>query len=347
MVTFLNGIPSMVSILNINRQIVFVNKIILDIAGISDIHEALGKRVGELFGCQYAFELNGCGTTLQCSACGAVRTMLSCVNSGESVDECCLINKDQQKSIDLRVHSTYTRICGEDFIICSLFDISNEKRRGVMERIFFHDIMNIVNGISGIVQVFNKVDIEKQKTFISHLTCLMDSLVDEIKSHQVLTMAEKDEYRITQQHISSLDFVRGKVEKYRQMALLEVKDIQITDCSENHDFVSDKTILSRVFDNMIKNATEAEPAGALIEVSVWKDSDGYLYISVHNDSVMREMDQLQVFNRSFSTKSANRGLGTYSMKLLTEKYLNGNVSFTSQEGEGTTFTVKFPVFGIF
>jgi signal transduction histidine kinase len=64
---------------------------------------------------------------------------------------------------------------------------------------------------------------------------------------------------------------------------------------------------------------------------------------VHNPSVMPRSVQLQVFQRSFSIKYAGRGLGTYSMKLLTEQYLSGHVSFVSDEAQGTTFIAAFPV----
>jgi signal transduction histidine kinase len=58
---------------------------------------------------------------------------------------------------------------------------------------------------------------------------------------------------------------------------------------------------------------------------------------------MPEEIQLQVFQRSFSTKaSSGRGIGTYSMKLLGEHYLGGKVAFTSREPEGTEFTVTLP-----
>jgi Signal transduction histidine kinase regulating citrate/malate metabolism len=52
--------------------------------------------------------------------------------------------------------------------------------------------------------------------------------------------------------------------------------------------------------------------------------------------------QLQLFQRSFSTKGSNRGLGTYSMKLLTERYLHGSIAFTVSEEEGTTFFARYP-----
>ncbi len=46
---------------------------------------------------------------------------------------------------------------------------------------------------------------------------------------------------------------------------------------------------------------------------------------VHNHAVMPESVQRQVFQRSFTTKGRGRGLGTYSVKLLTERYLEGGL----------------------
>ena len=52
--------------------------------------------------------------------------------------------------------------------------------------------------------------------------------------------------------------------------------------------------------------------------------------------------QLQIFQRSFSTKcEPGRGLGTYSMKLLGERFMGGVVDFTSRAPEGTTFRLHF------
>ena len=40
--------------------------------------------------------------------------------------------------------------------------------------------------------------------------------------------------------------------------------------------------------------------------------------------------------RSFSTKGTQRGLGTYSMKILGEKHLGGVVDFETSVNKGTT-----------
>jgi sensor histidine kinase regulating citrate/malate metabolism len=58
--------------------------------------------------------------------------------------------------------------------------------------------------------------------------------------------------------------------------------------------------------------------------------------------VMPEAVRMQIFQRSFSTRGTGRGIGTYSIRLLTEKYLKGTVVFTSSDPEGTIFFVELP-----
>jgi len=61
---------------------------------------------------------------------------------------------------------------------------------------------------------------------------------------------------------------------------------------------------------------------------------------VHNSTHMPEETQSQIFKRSFSTKGKSRGLGTYSIRLLSEEYLGGKVWFESTPEKGTTFYLK-------
>ncbi len=64
---------------------------------------------------------------------------------------------------------------------------------------------------------------------------------------------------------------------------------------------------------------------------------------VHSEPMIPRAAQLQVFQRSFTTKGPGRGLGTYSARLFTEQYLGGRISFTTSEEEGTTFRTVFPI----
>jgi len=104
---------------------------------------------------------------------------------------------------------------------------------------------------------------------------------------------------------------------------------------------SDEVLLKRVLINMLKNALEATLAGAEIVLNC-SDDEGFVIFTVHNHGFMPPAVQAQVFQRSFSTKGIGRGLGTYSIKLLTERYLKGTVGFTTSAEKGTTFFVRIP-----
>jgi sensor histidine kinase regulating citrate/malate metabolism len=92
---------------------------------------------------------------------------------------------------------------------------------------------------------------------------------------------------------------------------------------------------------MLKNAIEATSLGGTITVGV-VDSGDEIEFWMNNPGEMPRQVQLQVFQRSFSTKGRGRGLGTYSMRLLTERYLGGRVTFSSSAIEGVTFRAVYP-----
>ena len=120
------------------------------------------------------------------------------------------------------------------------------------------------------------------------------------------------------------------------------KRIIVDSTSEDILMISDETILGRIIGNMTKNALEAIQAGHFVTLSCVQDGDK-VRIIVHNPGLIERTAQLQIFQRSFSTKGIGRGLGTYSIKMLSEQYLKGEVGFTSSANEGTIFFGDYPV----
>lgn len=49
----------------------------------------------------------------------------------------------------------------------------------------------------------------------------------------------------------------------------------------------------------------------------------------------------KIFEPKFTTKTSGMGLGLGMVRNIVENY-GGTITFTSQEGKGTVFTVKFP-----
>jgi sensor histidine kinase regulating citrate/malate metabolism len=94
---------------------------------------------------------------------------------------------------------------------------------------------------------------------------------------------------------------------------------------------------------MLKNAVEATPEWGEVEIGS-NYNNGEVDIWVKNKSFIKQEIQQQIFSRPVSTKGKNRGLGTYSMKLLTEQYLKGKISFETCEVNGTKFMIKLPAY---
>ncbi|HRV53924.1 MAG: ATP-binding protein [Flavobacteriaceae bacterium] len=105
----------------------------------------------------------------------------------------------------------------------------------------------------------------------------------------------------------------------------------------------DRTQLIRVVTNLVKNATQAIPDDKQprVEVSVFSQEQ-WVVITVKDNGIgISEENKYKIFEPKFTTKSSGMGLGLAMVKNIVETY-QGNITFTSQLGVGTTFKVSFP-----
>lgn len=339
---FLDAFPDVFIVLNEQRQIVFSNDAMVNVAHAPSEDEILGQRLGNLLLCKHALGPgNGCGTTEFCRTCGAVKAMLAGLSGKRQVEECRIGTVDGD-ALDFRVWSTPIQVDGERFTMLSVKDISDEKRRRVLERLFFHDVLNtagIVMGFSRLLDM-NTEDSE-QRALLDTLLSSAQRLVDEIRTQRDLSAAENDELAPHYEALNSIDLLIELKLQYSMHSVAESHEIRIAQDSAQFSFVSDRLLLGRVVGNMIKNALEASQPGDVVTIAAYQQ-DGEVIFCVHNPQAMPRNVQLQMFKRSFTTKGAGRGLGTYSMKLLSERYLGGSVDFTSTTEQGTTFTARYP-----
>jgi nitrogen fixation/metabolism regulation signal transduction histidine kinase len=117
--------------------------------------------------------------------------------------------------------------------------------------------------------------------------------------------------------------------------------------AEKDEIISklDRTQLIRVITNLIKNAIQAIPDVATPKILVTVSMDGeFAEISVADNGIGIAAEfREKIFEPKFTTKTSGMGLGLGMVKNIVETY-NGTISFTSQLGNGTVFTVKFPRF---
>ncbi|KJS29916.1 MAG: hypothetical protein VR64_18105 [Desulfatitalea sp. BRH_c12] len=335
-----DAVSEIILILNENRQIVFYNSVMSSIVGCDNPESIYGMRPGEALGCLYACKNpGGCGTSAFCTQCGAVHAILSALSHKEDLKECRLLKGDSVEAIDLLVRTTPLTVKEHSFCIVAIVDISHEKRRRTLERIFFHDVMNTVASIKLLASMLTD-DMESFEIsdFRRNLDTGIKQLIDELLSQKELLAAENNELRAKMRTVNCrmllkevVDLFRSRFRDHRIECDVPAAEVVLT---------TDPGLLQRVLGNMIQNAVEASLPEEAISVSC-RVLDNHIEFCVHNNSYIPSDIQLLIFQRSFSTKGAGRGLGTYSMKLLSERYLNGTIRFDSSEQLGTTFVARY------
>jgi len=341
----LNAMPDFLLVLNEKRQIVAVNQRLLMTFGVADPESLLGLRPGEAVGCTHAHEgPDGCGTAKHCAVCGAVLAIMACQNSGlPQQGECQLmLDKDGCTALDLDVLATPVTIEGELFTVLALRDISSEKRRYVMERVFFHDILNSAGGIRGLAALLQEgTTPAAEDEYKGWMVNLADNLIEEINHQRRLLDAERGAYQPNFETVDLSELLHDVRRLYEHHERVPDRKLEL-ELPAGCTLVTDRPLLRRIVGNMVLNALEASNRGDTVTIRAYS-SNGLVQILVTNPGEMSVDVQLQLFKRSFSTKEKKgRGLGTYSMKLFGERYLGGKVDFRCSDGM-TTFFIELPL----
>ncbi|HEX8960495.1 MAG TPA: ATP-binding protein [Geobacteraceae bacterium] len=345
--SMLEAIPDYALVLNGTRQVVAANRRLIEAFGIAEIEALLGRRPGEAMGCLFAgFGPDGCGTDKHCSTCGTtIAVMESLQSDSQAVHECRLTRPwEQGPPFELEVTATPLEIDDIPLIFCIFKDISAAKRRTVLEKVFFHDVINTAGGIRGIAAQLMEGNWEEpgqEAAYKQWMVELSDRLIEEIGNQRKLLAAENGEFKPDLGLVSVSELLRGVHALYASHDIAEGRRL-VLGRTPDSTILSDASILRRILGNLVKNALEATERGETVTLWGAESADGVIF-SVHNPGVMPEEVQLQLFQRSFSTKSdEGRGIGTYSVKLFGERYLKGKVSFVSRAPEGTTFRYSVP-----
>lgn len=100
--------------------------------------------------------------------------------------------------------------------------------------------------------------------------------------------------------------------------------------------------MKRVLTNMITNAIQAMPKGGKLTIKVFhKDKSAFITIEDTGEGIPEEIKP-NMFKPLFTTKAKGQGFGLAVCKRLVEAQ-NGAITFESQIGKGTSFTIELPL----
>lgn len=343
----LEGFPEFVVVLNKNRQIVAFNNKAYSAFRVKEAEQILGKRIGEALNCIHAGLLpGGCGTATFCRECGAAKAIKYTWDNRQKIEDECKITSlidEKEFSREFSVFTQPINFKNNYYTLFSVKDISSEKRKDALERIFFHDILNTSGAINGLTQLLIK---EKEKDeiekLIHSLLISSEQLLNEILLQQEIRHAEEGNLQVNIKDVLVNDILQAAFDLYQNHELSTGKNFTVSFLDKDVSIKTDKVLVVRSLGNLIKNALEATTNNDEVRLYSFVTEET-VYLNVYNSQLIPENVQLQLFQRSFSTKQKKgRGIGLYSVKLIIEQNLRGKVSFVSDKQLGTVFTIELP-----
>jgi nitrogen-specific signal transduction histidine kinase len=279
----LDAVPGILLVLNAQRQIVYANHALPALLGLADRKAVLGLRPGEALGCVHAGAVQGeCGTADPCRSCGAVLAILGGLAGWREMREYRVsCQRDgRTEALDLRVWATPLAFGGEPFTLFAVSDISDEKRRQALERIFFHDILNLLGSIRGFAELLRDYDPAEKQEIYALLHAAAQRVIEEIDAQRTLAEAESKELQVRPQTLRAREFLLQTVEVFRRHEAAEGRELALAPETPEIEIVTDRALLGRVLGNMIKNALEASVPGERVTVGCRGEAQRIVF-SVH------------------------------------------------------------------
>ncbi len=206
-----------------------------------------------------------------------------------------------------------------------------------------HDIRNPLQAIVGELylatdEVVSLPDSDTKKNLQESMTCIEENLfyIDKI-------IADLQDY--TKPLKPNKEKVN--IEKVIEEALLIVpipNNLQVSISIEEGfpQFTADFAMLKRALINLIQNAVQAMLSGGSLNINAkYKEKHAYISVEDTGEGISEEIKS-KLFTPLFTTKSKGQGFGLSVVKRLVEAQ-GGKISFESEQGKGTTFTIQLPL----
>lgn len=190
-------------------------------------------------------------------------------------------------------------------------------------------------------------EVKESMTVVNRQADRMSVLINQLL---FFTRSDDGSLELKAETFDALLAVKELAEDYR--ILTEGDDTRITvtgTSAESTEICADKTLFIRCLSNLIQNAINYSEPGRDIEIRV-RPADKYLAIAVKDNGIGIHAKQLErIWDRFYQveesrnkSKGDNMGLGLAMVKTIVDKH-HGFVTVESVPGEGSTFTLHFPI----
>ncbi len=164
-----------------------------------------------------------------------------------------------------------------------------------------------------------------------------------------LARIESGEQTWSFQSLSFRELAHACVERHQARTQAKKQTLLLEPPDQNADELvwADKEAVAEILDNLVDNSVKYTPEGGTIRLR-WRGENGHCQIEVQDTGIGIPANDLpRIFERFYRVdKARSRELGGTGLGLSIVKHLvqamQGNVSATSEPGQGSTFTILLP-----
>ncbi len=250
--------------------------------------------------------------------------------------------------LDVSMKRIYTG--GKSLILLTVRDITEAKKKELLQNLFMHDLANRVTEVIANSELLNQfckkgeTEPEKLSRWTENISMISKELGLEVSAQQTIGSMEMQKMSAQPSNVEALVEIQKLAAHFYPVEKDHGVTLKVCDSSKEITLNTDPVLLRRVLTNLVKNAIEASKAGDTITLGCrYGKTTEQIEFWIQNPAYISEETRSHMFKPYFSTKHNTRGLGTYSIKFLTEYFLKGTVEVNSTEEEGTCFKVTYPI----
>lgn len=205
-------------------------------------------------------------------------------------------------------------------------------------------LSTVLSSAALIDQYNDRTDKEKVKKHVQRIKSSVNHLTSILNDFLSLGKLEEGKIDVVMEPVGIGEFLND-VEEQMRSSLKKGQRLSI-DCRPNLEEIrSDARILRNILFNLISNASKYSDEGKTIFIDCESGNNGIFFIVRDEGIGIPKEDQRHMFDRFFRATNAGNiqgtGLGLNIVKRYVE-LLHGTISFSSEVGKGSTFTVWIP-----
>tara|TARA_R110002049_G_scaffold265234_2_gene441348 strand:+ start:1821 stop:3071 length:1251 start_codon:yes stop_codon:yes gene_type:complete len=213
-----------------------------------------------------------------------------------------------------------------------------------------HEFRTPLTGILSSVELigkYNSVDqkdkkqkhVERIRSSVLNLTNILNDFLsfDQLQAGKIKCQPKEFDFST---------FIEELVDDTRQLKK-QGQELLLTQHNERTSFNSDPHLLKNILLNLFSNAIKYSDEHQKIEVVSELKNSGLILKVIDEGIGIPKEEHIYLFDRFFRAKNASNIQGTGLGLNIVKQYihvLGGTISFESEDGEGSTFTIQLPFY---